>query len=119
MLTRVYADCVSSGFHPSNGSKSAAEAVAAHELGHRLTDAVGERMGGVTLREAATRIVNEARRSTSHRGVVQMAAKISKYATANNAEAIAEAFADVYCNGNNAHAESRAIMAVVNRYLGV
>ena len=56
-------------------------------------------------------------KKTSHRGVVQMAAKISRYATESNAEAIAEAVSDVYCNGNKARAESLAIVSVVDKYL--
>ena len=49
--------------------------------------------------------------------VVQMAKKISTYATHSNAEAIAEAFSDVYCNGKKAHKESQAIVNVINSYL--
>ena len=96
------------------------EAVAAHEFGHVLTERVAQRMGITGLNSinaAATRIVNEARPKTSHRGVVQMASKISVYATHSNAEAIAEAVSDVYCNGSRARAESRAIVDVVRSYL--
>lgn len=118
VLNKAYADCVKSGFHPSNGKKTPAEAVASHELGHALTDAVGKKMGGnMSIDQTATRIVNEARKQTGHRGVVQMAKKISGYATHSNAEAIAEAFSDVYCNGKKAHKESIAIVNVMNSYL--
>lgn len=119
-MDKAYAACVKSGFHPSNGNKTALQAVAAHELGHGLTDAVAAKMGITGLGKidkAATRIVTEARKSTKHRGVVQMASKISKYATYSNAEAVAEAFSDVYCNGKKARAESRAIVEVVNKYM--
>ena len=119
-MTKAYDACVDSGFHPSRGNKTALQAVAAHELGHGLTDAVATKMGITGARKidtAATRIVQEARKSTKHRGVVQMASKISKYATYSNTEAVAEAFSDVYCNGKKARAESRAIVDVVNRYL--
>ena len=116
-LNASYADCVKSGFHPSNGSKTPAEAVAYHELGHALTDAVGRKMGVYDIDASATRIVNEARKQTKHRGVVQMASKISGYATHSNAEAIAEAFADVKCNGSKARSESKAIVNVVDSYL--
>lgn len=119
-MERAYDMSVASGYHPSKGNKTALEAVAAHELGHGLTDAVADKMGikGYSkLDDAATRIVNEARKKTGHRGVVQMSRKISEYATASNAEAIAEAFADVYCNGGKAKAESRAIVDVVKGYL--
>lgn len=120
VMDKAYDACVDSGFHPGRGNKTALQAVAAHELGHGLTDAVAAKMGmtGVgKIDRAATAIVSEARKSTSHRGVVQMASKISKYATYSNAEAVAEAFADVYCNGKKARSESRAIMTVVNKYL--
>lgn len=46
-----------------------------------------------------------------------MAKKISTYATHSNAEAIAEAFLDVYCNGKKVHKESQAIVNVINSYL--
>lgn len=118
-MDAAYARCVADGFHPSNGNKSALQAVAAHELGHKLTADVAVKMGmsSVDLDRAATSIVTEARKSTKHRGVVQMASKISKYATHSNAEAIAEAISDVYCNGKKAKSESRAIVSVVNKYL--
>lgn len=119
-LEKAYAECVKSGFHPSSGKKTAAEAVMAHEIGHALTDAVGNKMGISGLGKtdkAATRIVSEARKQTKHRGVVQMASKISGYATYSNAEAIAEAFSDVYCNGGRAKSESKAIVNVINGYL--
>ena len=118
-LNTSYDECVADGFHPSRGNRSAAEAVAAHELGHRLTDAAAAKMGqGVSLDQAATRIVNEARREQgTHRGVVQMARRISGYATTSNAETISEALSDVYCNGSRASAESRAVVKVLNSYV--
>lgn len=115
-MTKAYADSVKSGFHPSNGNKTAIQAVAAHEFGHAATDAVAAKLG-LTLEGAADRIVNEARQGSGHRGVVQMASKISKYATSSNAEAVAEAFCDVYCNGNKATKESHAIVSAMNKYL--
>ena len=92
------------------------QAVVAHEFGHAANDAAARKMG-VSLDEAATRIVSEARKGSGHRGVVQMARAISEYATKSNAEAVAEAFCDVYCNGAKAAAESRAIVNVLNRYI--
>lgn len=119
-LEKAYKECVDSGFHPKKGKKSAMEAVISHEAGHALTDAVANKMGIKGLGKtdaAATRIVKEARKQTKHRGVVQMAKKISGYATYSNAEAVAEAFSDFYCNGSKARSESIAIVNVVNSYL--
>ena len=106
-----------SGWHPSTGNKSGIEAVAAHEFGHHLTDEVGKKMGAKNIDEAATRIVNEARKDTKFRGVVQMANSISRYASTTNAEAIAEAVSDVYCNGKKAAQASKAIVNVIDKYL--
>ena len=120
VMDKAYAECVKSGYHPPNGNKTPLQAVAYHELGHGLTDAVAAKMGMTgagKIDRAATAIVNEARKSTKHRGVVQMASKISRYATSSNAEAVAEAFSDVFCNGKKARSESRAIVDVCNKYL--
>ena len=45
------------------------------------------------------------------------AEKISRYATDSNAECVAEAFADVYCNGSKAKAESRTVVSVLKKYI--
>ena len=117
-MNDAYQRCVESGFHPKSGSKTGMEAVVAHELGHALTDMAGAKMGVKGGIDASSKaIVNEARKQTKHRGVVQMASKISGYAKSSNAEAIAEAVADVYCNGKKARSESRAIVNVMNKYL--
>lgn len=113
----AYKACVEQGFHPSNGNKTGLQAVTAHEFGHAITDAVGAKVGKTNIDDAATFIVNEARKSTKHKGVVQMASKISQYATASNAEAVAEAVCDVYCNGRKAKSESHAIVNVIKKYL--
>ena len=116
-MNQAYAEGVASGWHPSNGNKSGMEAVIAHEYGHALTNEVGKVMGVSGIDNIATKIVNEARKGSGSRGVVQLASKISRYATTSNAEAIAEAFSDFYCNGNKAKKESKAIMNVINKYL--
>lgn len=116
-MDNAYKECVKQGFHPSNGNKTGLQAVAAHEFGHAITDAVGSKINRPEIHDAADFIVNEARKQTKHRGVVQMASKISRYATANNAETVAEAVCDVYCNGKNAKSESKAIVNVINKYL--
>lgn len=119
-MNDVMKECAESGFHPSMGNKSGMEAVVSHELGHALTDMVSVRMGNrqwADFDKTSTAIVNEARKQTKHRGVVQMAGKISRYATHSNAEAIAEAISDCYCNGKKARAESKAIKSVIDKYL--
>lgn len=115
-INKAYDECVKQGFHPSKGNKTAMEAVSSHEFGHAINDAIGRKMG-LDIDSSATKIVNEARKQTKHRGVVQMASKISGYATYSNAEAIAEAVSDVYCNGKKARSESRAIVNVIKSYL--
>ena len=119
-MNKAMKQCAESGFHPPTGNKTGMEAVVAHELGHALTDMVGVKMGNkqwLDFDKTSTAIVNEARKQTKHRGVVQMASKISGYATHSNAEAIAEAISDCYCNGKKARAESKAIKSVVDKYL--
>lgn len=123
-METAYDDCVKAGFHPGRGDKSAIEAVVAHEFGHKLSADVGKILGrgGTTVTHAgADYIVNEAlkavRGTNGVRGVVQLARKISRYATSSNAEAVAEAVADVYCNGSRAKRESKAIVDVINKVL--
>ena len=119
-MDRAYEACVKAGFHPPSGNKSGMQAVIAHELGHGLTDAVAEKMGisGIgKINRASAAIVTQARKQTRHRGNIIFAEKISGYATHSNAECVAEAFADVYCNGKKARAESRAIVSVIKGYL--
>lgn len=116
-MESAYADCVTGGFHPSQGNKTALQAVASHELGHALTDAVGAKMG-VIKGDTANAILKEAKKQGKFKGTVaDMAGKISGYAKFNPRECIAEAFADVYCNGKKATKESQSIVNVMNKYL--
>lgn len=116
-LDKAYADCVKSGFHPSNGNKTAVQAVASHELGHALSAEVGKKMGGKNIDQASSQILKEAKKQTGHKTTAGMAKKISGYATHSPAETIAEAFSDVYCNGKKAKKESQAIVNVMDSYL--
>ena len=109
--------CAEEGFHPSRGNKSGIYAVAAHEYGHSLTENARKAMGETSYERAATRIVSEARKSTGDRGNIIFGRKISEYATKNDAETIAEAFADYKCNGKKAKAQSKAVVKVLNNYL--
>lgn len=116
-MNKAYDESIKAGYHPSRGNKTGLQAVLAHEMGHNLTMAVARKMGHNNIDTAADVIVEAARRATGHKGVVQMASKISRYATAKNAEAVAEAMADVYANGERATRESRAIMDAVRDQL--
>ena len=116
-MDNVYDDCVKSGFHPSRGNKTAMQAVASHEYGHVLTQKAGAKLGIPDMDAAAKIIVDRARKTTSHKGSVSMAKNISGYAGHSNAECVAEAIADVYCNGRKASKESRAIVTTLNDIL--
>lgn len=116
-LDKAYADSVKSGFHPSNGNKTSVQAVASHELGHALSDEVGKKMGVYGTDAASRAILKEAKKQTGHKTMSGMASKISGYAKTSPAETVAEAFSDVYCNGNKAHKESIAIVNVIDKYL--
>nr|DAZ78310.1 MAG TPA: Lethal factor [Caudoviricetes sp.] len=117
-MNRAYDQCVQSGYHPSRGRKTGMQAVMAHEIWHQLNDMIGSKMG-VNLHEAANRIVKEATKLTKHKSGARLASKISGYAKSSPAEAIAEAVADVYCNGKKARSESRAISNIVRKYLSI
>lgn len=117
-MNKAYDDCVNSGFHPSRGNKSGLEATAAHELGHRLTDVAGVNAGYGTwaVDKTAGEIVRKAANKIGYKSAAEMCAKISGYAKQNSAEAVAEAFADVYCNGLKAKKESIAVKNELDRY---
>lgn len=99
------------GFHPSIGNKTGAEAVASHEIGHRLGE-VAARKAGISERDIVARAAKRAGIKTEN-----MAGHISGYARMNYGETIAEASADVYCNGRNASRASQAIMAEIKKIL--
>ena len=99
------------GFHPSIGNKTGAEAVAAHEIGHRLGE-IASKKAGITERELVARAGKNLNIKTEN-----MAGHISEYARSNYAETIAEASADVFCNGSKASKASQAIMTEVKRIL--
>lgn len=117
-VQKAYDESVEQGFHPSRGNKTGEQAIALHELGHSLTGAIATKWGK-TYEKTARSIVDEARRTMSgkHKGSLSMAKCISDYATHSNEECIAEAFADVKCNGRKAKAESKAIVKILDKYL--
>lgn len=110
-LTKAMQEGAKTGFHPGIGNKTGAEAVAAHEIGHRLGE-VAAKKAGISEREIVARAAKAVNIKTEN-----MAGHISKYARSNYAETIAEASADVFCNGKKASKASQAIMAEVKRIL--
>lgn len=111
-LTEAMKVGAASGFHPSIGNKTGAEAVASHEIGHRLGQIAAER-AGISEKDIVARAASKLRLKTEN-----VAGHISKYARSNYSETIAEASADVYCNGAKASRASHAIMAEVKSILG-
>lgn len=122
-MDSAYDACVKSGFHPGRGGKSGLEAVAAHEFGHILTSNVGAALtlkgvkGMYSMDSAAAYVLEKACAMTGHKGSVSLAKAISGYAGKSSAECVAEAFADVYCNGAKASKESRAVVSVMSDIL--
>lgn len=110
-LTKAMKSGAADGFHPKIGNKTGAEAVAAHEIGHRLGEVAAKR-AGISEREIVARAGKSVNIKTEN-----MAGHISKYAKTNYGETIAEASADVFCNGKKASKASRAIMAEVKKIL--
>lgn len=110
-LTEAMQAAVKSGFHPSIGNKKGTEAVAAHEIGHRLGQMAAQK-AGISEKEIVARAGKKVGIRTNN-----MAGHISGYARSNYSETIAEASADVYCNGSKASKASRAIMSEVKSIL--
>lgn len=110
-MTKAMQDAAKSGFHPKLGGKTGAEAVTAHELGHYLAKQA--------MRKAKISEMEIVGRAAKKLGVKRnnMAGKISEYARYNYAETIAEASADVFCNGRRAKRESKAIMNEIKSIL--
>ena len=117
-MDAAYDRCVASGWHPGRGNYSGLEATAAHEAGHAITDAIGQRMtndkvGGLDV--AADSIMRMASERTG-KSVATLRRGVSGYAKQSNSEAVAEAFADVYCNGSKASSSSRAIVSALDSH---
>lgn len=113
-MDAAYDRSIASGFHPPRGSKSGIEATAAHELGHALTMQAAKREN-TDFDAIAKRVVINAAKSLGIKSRA-MAAQISGYAGKNDAECIAESYADVYCNGSNARPASIAVVNELNKY---
>lgn len=111
-LTEAMQESVKSGFHPGLGNKTGAEAVASHEIGHRLGE-VAAGKAGITEKDIVARAAKKTGIKTEN-----MAGHISGYARTNYSETIAEAVSDVYCNGKKASKASKAIVKEVKNILG-
>ena len=103
-LTAAMQAAAANGFHPSIGSKTGAEAVAAHEMSHMLAEKAASK-ANISQQEIVARAAKRLNAKPEN-----MAGKISEYARYNWHETIAEAGADVFCNGKNASRASKAIM---------
>lgn len=110
-LTEAMKNGAESGFHPGIGNRTGAEAVAAHEIGHRLGEVAAQR-AGISQRDIVVRASKGLNIKPEN-----MAGHISKYARSNYGETIAEASADVYCNGAKASKASQAIMAEIRKII--
>ena len=115
-MNASYEKSVSQGWHPSNGNKTGTEAVISHEVGHALTEEAAKK-NNMSFDSMSEKIVKESLKAKTKSAAVEKANRISGYAKTNNSECIAEAFADVYCNGKNAKAESHSVVNTLNKYL--
>lgn len=112
----VVDSAAASGFHPSRGNRSGVEAVAIHEAGHALTDAIAQKTGAAGLHAVSENVVKSAYKNSGAKGGVKaFASSISGYAKTNYAECVAEAVTDWYCNGNKASSASKAIMSELKK----
>lgn len=114
-MQEAYDNSIKNGYHPARGNKTAEQAVTAHELGHALTTlaSIKTKMGFDAVAKDIVKTVSRSQNTAP----MTMAKKVSTYATKSNAEFISESVADVYCNGRNANAFSRAIYAELKKRL--
>lgn len=61
-MARVYANDVHNGFHPSNGNKTAEQAIIAHELGHSLTTLAQQKTGAKSSDDVARRVMKDSQK---------------------------------------------------------
>lgn len=121
-VQQSYQECVDKKFHPSLGNKTPIEAITAHELGHAIADKINDKRRATksSTVDANSEIVinayrklypNKANTYEEYTGIPKARATISGYAKKNYHETIAEAVADVYCNGGKAKKFSKAVVA--------
>lgn len=117
-MDATYDDCVTSGWHPSRGDRTGLEATSAHELGHAITEEAGRRAGygDWAIDRVSSEVVNKARQQLGLKTQGEVGKAISGYGAQNNAECIAEAVSDVWCNGANASNASKVVFNVLDSY---
>lgn len=133
-LDQSYENDVRVKWHP-DGTSSVH--IASHEIGHLLESALVfknitqtgyygtmDRISAWNKHRFATKVVSEAARAAKKtaagKGLTndQLVAQISRYATKNRSEAMAEAVADYRANGSRAKPLSQAIWKILKRELG-
>jgi hypothetical protein len=133
-LDQSYENDVRVKWHP-DGTSSVH--IASHEIGHLLESALVfknitqtgyygtmDRINAWNKHRFATKVVGEAARAAKKTAVGkgltndQLVAQISRYATKNRSEAMAEAVADYRANGSRAKPLSQAIWKILKRELG-
>lgn len=120
LMETAYKESVASGYHPSSGSKTAMEATTAHEFGHHIAYEIGLSKGAKewdAVDKGSRRILQAAGKKLGYTNWTQIAGKISGYAKFNHKETVAEAVADVYCNGRGAKRESLAVVNAIHGLL--
>lgn len=120
-LQAAYEKSVADKYHPPLGKKSPMEAVTAHELGHAIADKINDKRratGSSNVDVNSEVVINAWRKMYPNKahtyeelvGIPKARANISRYSSKNYHETIAEAVADVYCNGGKAKKFSKAIV---------
>ncbi len=105
---RMYELTTNKGFHPKGTEYMD---VITHECSHMI-----ERLKG--WNDYAPKVVNQALKNldvTTKKEMAEIAKDLSKYATYNEAEFMAEAFADAISNGSKAKPISKEILNIINR----
>lgn len=129
-LKSAYQHNVETGFNPSGATYIN---LASHEIGHLLEGAVMDKKYGGNIVERAQALTSkrEAKRILSNAAVaakktadgkgkstIELKLQISKYATKNPSETLAEAVADFRANGPGAKPLSRAVWNELKKELG-
>lgn len=89
-----------------------------------MTTLAQQKTGAKSFDDVAKRIMKDSQKilnkqagKRKYQGTNKIANAISGYARENNAECIAEATADVYCNGRKAKSESKAVVQALKKLI--